>query len=332
MPGFVVRRADHRIGTRDPRARDVIGDLAMANLAGVYILRWYLRGEKAMLGSAKLVSGFVCVLGLLSMLEAFQKPFRQYHGVEYYEFETPPDWQEKTEWAFARLMFPGGGPGVDGYYPRFQGNWREGSSLWTQDYPRADRHFAQAVRRLTRIHARSVEQPIDLEDGNDVYNWPWLYAVQVGEWGLTSAEAKILREYLLRGGFFMADDFHGDFEWEVFKRSMQLVFPDRQILDIPDKDAYFHVVYDLDDRYQIPGQAHVRLGFKQPIQATSPTDGKGDHWRAIVDDHGRIMVAISYNSDIGDSWEFADDPAYPEKYSALGIRVGVNDVVYAMTH
>jgi len=276
--------------------------------------------------------GVACAVALLGSLHAFQKPFRQYHGTEYFEFEVPADYAEKTEWVFARLMFPGGGPGIDGYYPRFQGNWREGSSLWTQDYPRADRHFSQALRRLTRIHVRSVEQPVDLEDGDEVYNWPWVYAVQVGEWGLTPAEAKVLRDYLLRGGFFMADDLHGAFEWDVFEQSMQLVFPDRQIVDLADQDAYFHVVYDLDDRYQIPGSDHLRVGYKIPIHARSGTDGKGDHWRAILDDHGRIMVAISQNSDLGDSWEWADDPRYPEKFSALGIRIGVNHVVYAMTH
>jgi hypothetical protein len=274
--------------------------------------------------AAKLGIATVSALVLLGSLHAFQRPFRQYPGTEYFQFELPPDWNEKTEWVFARLMFPGGGPGIDGYYPRFQGNWREGSSLWTQDYPRADRHFSQAVRRLTRIHVRSAEQPVNLEDGDDVYNWPWVYAVQVGEWGLTPAEGKVLRDYLLRGGFFMADDLHGTHEWAVFEESMQLVFPDRQIVDIPDKDAYFHSVYDLDDRYQIPGSEHLRVGYK--------LDGKGDHWRAIYDDDGRIMIAISLNSDIGDSWEFADDPRYPEKFSALGIRVGVNDIIYAMTH
>jgi len=273
---------------------------------------------------SRLAGGAAAVVALLGTLHAFQKPFRQYPGTEYFNFEVPPDWTEKTEFVFARLMFPGGGPGVDGYYPRFQGNWREGSSLWTQDYPRADRHFSQALRRLSRIHVRSVEQPVELEDGNEVYNWPWVYAVQVGEWGLTPAEGKVLRDYLLRGGFFMADDLHGTYEWSVFERSMQLVFPDRQIVDLPDADAYFHVVYDLNDRYQIPGRDHLRVGYKN--------DGKGDHWRAILDDHGRIMVAISLNSDLGDSWEWADDPVYPEKFSALGIRIGVNDVVYAMTH
>ena len=263
-----------------------------------------------------------CGLAFFGALYAFQRPFRQYRGVEYDSFELTPDWQEKSEWAFARLMFP---PGEnDGYRGRFDGDWRLGLSLWTQDYPRADRHFSRAVRRLTRIHVRSVEQPINLDDADDVYNWPWVYAVQVGEWGLTDRQALKLRDYLLRGGFFMADDFHGDYEWQVFEERIRHVFPDRQIVDIPNADPIFHTVYDLDDRYQIPGAEHLRLGYKN--------GGRVPHWRAIYDDKGRIMVAISFNSDVGDSWEWADSPFYPEKFSALGIRLGVNYIVYAMTH
>src|SRR5258708_6614433 len=262
-----------------------------------------------------------CAGILLGVVYAFERPFRQYPGVEYRSFELTPDWDEKTEWAFARLMFP---PGAnDGYRGRFDGDWRKGLSLWTQDYPRADRHFSQALRRLTRIHVRSVEQPVNLDEG-EAYERPWLYAVQVGEWGLTDNQAHLLREYLLRGGFFMADDLHGTEEWEVFRESMHRVFPDRPIVDIDDKDALFHTVYDLNDRLQIPGAAHLRLGYKN--------DGVGAHWRAIFDDKGRVMVAISYNSDIGDAWEYADDPRYPEKFAGLAIRIGVNYVVYAMTH
>ena len=126
-------------------------------------------------------------------------------------------------------------------------------SNWTIDYPRSDRHFAEAVRRLTRVDARSVEQPVAAEDGDDIYNWPWLYGVEVGHWDLTDLEAAKLRDYLLRGGFFMCDDFHGTWEWEVFTASMKRVFPDRSIVDIPDNDPIFHTVYDLDGRYQVPG-------------------------------------------------------------------------------
>ena len=89
---------------------------------------------------------------------------------------------------------------------------------WTIDYPKADRQFVQGVRRLTRIHTRSVEQVVDLIR-DEIYNWPWIYAVEVGHWALTDDQAKKLRDYLLRGGFLMTDDFHGTYEWEIFMQS-----------------------------------------------------------------------------------------------------------------
>src|ERR1700726_1405429 len=231
-----------------------------------------------------------------------QRPFREYPSVEYgEEIPLPADWQRQAEWAFARLMYPPGP--LDGYRGRFDGDWRLGLSLWTQDYPRADRALSQAVRRLTRVDARSVEQPVNLDDGDEVYNWPWLYAVQVGEWGLTQPQAQKLRDYLLRGGFFMADDFHGSEEQAYFEKTLRMVFPERQLVDIPSDDPIFHTLFDLDDRFQIPGAEHLATGYKK--------DGRVPHWKGIYDDKGRIMVAFSLNSDIGDSWEFLDDPRYP---------------------
>src|ERR1700680_721810 len=125
-----------------------------------------------------------------------QRAFRQYPSVEGYEtMPLPSDWKRPAEWTFARLMYPPGP--LDGYRGRFDGDWREGLSLWTQDYPKADRAFANSVRRLTRVDTRSVEQSVSLDDGDEIYNWPWLYAVQVGEWGLTQPQAQKLRGYIL---------------------------------------------------------------------------------------------------------------------------------------
>jgi hypothetical protein len=168
-----------------------------------------------------------CGLAVAGVLLAFQRPFREFNGVEYRigEIPLPSDYREKTEFAFARLMYPPGEGGINGYYGRDL-DWHIGVSDWTQDFPRADRHFSLAVRRLTRLHVRSAEQCVNLDEG-DAYDWPWLYAVQVGEWGLTVQQGQALREYLLRGGFFMADDFHGAFEWDVFEKVIQRAFPDR---------------------------------------------------------------------------------------------------------
>jgi hypothetical protein len=256
-----------------------------------------------------------------------QRPFRQYPGREYEDFPLPPDWQEKTEWVFARIMYP---PASNAYGRGFRGygrstDWRQGYSSWTTDYPRSDRHISSAMRRLTRIHVRSVEQPVNVEEG-DHYDWPWLYAVEVGHWEWNEAQAKLLREHLLRGGFLMVDDFHGTREWAVFEESMRRVFPDRPIVEIPNSDAIFHTIYDLDERYQVPGAQYLRSGVTYEFGGTIP------HWRGIYDDKGRLMVAICFNMDLGDSWEWADDPRYDEKFSALGIRIAVNYVTYAMTH
>ena len=270
---------------------------------------------------------------LVGSLLAFQRPFREFPGVEYRvgDIPLPPDYQEKTEWVFARLMYPPSPFGRGGYGRGFgfgrygSGDWTQGNSIWTQDFPRADRHFVQAVRRLTRLQVRSVEQPVNLDEG-DVYDWPWLYAVQVGHWNLSDKQAAQMREFLLRGGFFMCDDFWGEGEWEIFQASMKRVFPNRPIVDLPNDASIFHTVYDLDDRYQVASMGSVNRGVSFKC---SPCP---DKWRGIFDDKGRLMVAITYQSDVGDSWEWADAPAYPAEYAALGIRIGVNYIIYSMSH
>ena len=262
----------------------------------------------------------------LGALLAMQLPFREYPAIEYNDFPIPSDYQEKTEWVFARLMYPPAPTARFSYWRRGRGDWAHGMSSWTQDYPRADRHFSQEIRRLTRLHVRSVEQPVNLDDGDDVFNYPWLYAVQTGEWNLTDSQAAKLRAFLLRGGFFMCDDFWGPDQWAVFEQSMKRVFPDRPVVDLEDTAAIFHIIYDLDDRYQVASMGSVNAGRTYKC---NPCEAR---WRGIYDDKGRLMVAMTFNSDVGDSWEWADSPQYPERFAGMGIRIGVNYVIYAMTH
>src|SRR5215467_12181171 len=185
-----------------------------------------------------------------------QRPFKQYEAAEYEGFPLPPDWNAKTEWTRARLRYPS-------VYARFVGE----DLNWTIDYPRSDRHLLQGVRRLARIDTRSVEQVVELDGTDDVYNWPRMYAVEVGHWFLPDDQAAQLREFLLRGGFLMVDDFHGSEqwrsinEWEVFLESIRKVFPDREIVDLPNNDPIFHTIYDLDDRFQVPGAQYLRTGL-----------------------------------------------------------------------
>src|ERR1035437_1799438 len=228
----------------------------------------------------------------------------------YHTFHIPIDWQFR---------------GLD---------WTHGNTNSTIDSPRSDRHLAAAVRRLTRIQTRSTEQPINLDEDDDVFNYPWLYAVEVGHWELTDLQIAKFREFLLRGGFFMCDDFHGNDEWNVFLMSMQKVFPDKPIVDLPNDEAIFHTVYNLDDRYQVPGAQFIRsrsICEKCLTNGGFDGGGLGAHWRGIYDDNGRLMIAICHNMDLGDSWENADDPLYPEKFSALGIRIGIDYIIYAIS-
>jgi hypothetical protein len=258
---------------------------------------------------------FLLLFGLWTALYAQRQ--RPWYMEENY-IETPPDANEKTEFAFARLQYPNYG-GVGDRIWNMRGNW-------TIDYPTADRHFVRGVRRLTRVHTRSMEQLVNLET-DEVFNWPWMYAVEPGHWELNDAQAKRLRDYLLRGGFLMTDDFHGTMEWEIFMQSMRKVFPDRPVVDIENSDHIFHVLYDLTDRIRVPGVVTFGTG-----RDWEPPDGIEPKWRGIYDDKGRIMVAICHNMDLGDAWEYADNPNYPEKYASMAYKIGINYLIYAMTH
>jgi len=238
-------------------------------------------------------------------------------------FPLPSDYKDKAEFVFARLMYPQGNWGIFGWLYRF--DWREGRGAWTNDYPRADRHFVLALRRLTRLEVRSVEQPVNRDDGDDIYNWPFLYCVGPDQWNMNDAQLAKVRDYLARGGFLLGDDFWGQDDWAYFQRTMAKLLPGRPIVELESSDAIFHTVFDLDQRYQVSGQ--WGLGGMPYLNG-----GRYPHWRAIYDDKRRVELAVRFNHDTGDSWEWADNPEYPERYSALGIRTGVNYVIYAMTH
>jgi hypothetical protein len=228
----------------------------------------------------------------------------------------PPNAHEKAEWTFARLHYTLGSQ-YGGPFGPFQ--------RWAADYPKADRQFVMGVRRLTRLHARPIEQVVDA-NSDEMFNWPWIYVEDGGWWTISEAQAARMREYLLKGGFMMIDDSHGDSEWDKFMRGMLQIFPDRAVEDLRDEDEIFHVMYDLDERFQIPGTRYI-WGSRQYTR-----DSRFPKWRAIRDDDGRIMVAICHNSDVGDAWEWADSPRYPERDASLAYRIGINYILYGMTH
>jgi hypothetical protein len=256
-------------------------------------------------------------IGLL----ALQSRGFQWFGQSPYAPVTPEQSNVKAEFYWSRLRYTSSRGSFGGFGYRYG----FGGGSWSRDYPKADRQFLMALRRLTRVDARPTEQVVDL-DSDAIYNYPWVYAVQVENWTFTPPEAARLRQYLLRGGFLMVDDFHGTEDWQNFLRGMRMVFPNRPIEDIPNNDEIFHVLYDLSHRFQVPGEQYVVTG------RTYEKDGYVPKWRAIRDDKGRIIVAICHNMHLGDAWEWADSPQYPERFASLAFRVGINYVIYGMTH
>ncbi len=196
---------------------------------------------------------------------------------------------------------------------------------WRIDSPEAERHFLQGVKRLSRVDARSKEEyvhPIE----EKLFEYPFLYVVEVGHWDLTDIEVENIREYLLRGGFIMFDDFHGSQEWDIFMLGMRRIFPGRPVEDLGNASEVFHVLFDMEHREQIPGLQMLYSG--QPYER----NGVVPHWRGIHDDEGRLMVLINHNMDLGDAWEHADWPEYPERFTAMSYRLAINYIIYSMTH
>jgi hypothetical protein len=248
------------------------------------------------------------------------------------------------EFHFVRLAYSGpyGGAGFRGGGRRRGGGFRGGfggggfrnysgcqsqqftDSAADTDWPCAEDHLMEGVKRLTRVDTGESEI---LEPANeDIMNYPWIYAVEVGQWYLDERDAEMLREYLLRGGFLVVDDFHGTTQWARFEESMRRVFPDRAIVEIPAADPLLDILYTIDENIQIPGIQFLSSGV------TYEQDGYVPHWRGIYDDDDRLMVAINWNMDLGDAWEHADVPEYPEEMTALAYRYAINYIIYSMTH
>jgi len=267
--------------------------------------------------------GALCVLLATGRAARAQAPFRDYLPLEGAESAAPlpPDYRKPAEFVFGRLMYP-----PNGLFG-FGGDWKQGDSPWTIDYPLGDRDFLRILRRLTTIDARSVEQPVDPDDGDDIFNWPFIYIDTPGAMALTDPQVAKLREYLLRGGFLLCDSFFGSREWAPFAITLHRLFPDRQPVELSNDNPIFHTVYDLTRRYQVRNERSMRyrgVGYRG--------DGAVPHWLGVLDDKGRIMIMIMYNNDMGDAWQYADNPIYPQRDVDMAMKLGVNIVVYDMTH
>jgi Domain of unknown function (DUF4159) len=261
------------------------------------------------------------------------------HGFQYFgdprlnsQYENA-NADEKAEFYWSRLRYNsaygGGGRRFGDDFGGYGGFGRYGGA-WSRDYPKADRQFLMAMKRLTNVNTRSMEQVVDIDspdtDPHSLDNYPWVYAVQAQDWTFNAEEAKRMHDYLMKGGFLMVDDFHGTEDWENFMQGLRQFLPNAQVEDLNDNDEIFHVLFDLSQRFQVPGEQYVWSG------RTYEKDGYVAKWRGVRDDKGRIIVAICFNMHLGDAWEWADDPRYPEKFASLAFRVGLNYIVYGMTH
>jgi len=205
------------------------------------------------------------------------------------EGEISTDTKSYAEFAFTRIIFESG-------YSTLPG---PGNTAW-RDWPESDHHFINGVKRLTAVDIESSSRAIYLTS-EQLFDRPWIYALEVGTWLLSEAEISNLREYLR-------------------------VFPDRPIVDVNEQSGVMNMHFDVDQSKPIPGIMALRYGVTWEHDGYKPT------WRGIYDDEGRLMVIINFNVDLGDAWELADEAWYPEEYTALAYRYGINYVLYSMTH
>jgi hypothetical protein len=218
-----------------------------------------------------------------------------------------------SEFTFARMVYTGLGPW--NYY-----------KAWYTDWPKSDRQFILGVQRLTNIRIAEQGKTIELTDP-ELFRYPFIYSVECGHWNLTDAEATALRDYLKRGGFLFCDDFWGSKEWANFQQYISRVLPGASIVDLPLDHPVFHAYYDIDQIIQVPNVGNALYENHAYEQ-----DGFVPHCRGIMNEQGRLMVLINWNTDLGDGWEWADLPGYPAKYSTYAYKIGINAIMYAMSH
>ncbi|MFM1895530.1 MAG: hypothetical protein RLZZ385_604 [Pseudomonadota bacterium] len=231
-----------------------------------------------------------------------------------------PAYDQGGEFNFVRVQFDSYyGGGFGGY-----GGFSEGT--WAIDFPAADMNFLRGVSRLTNI--RVMSDPIVLRlDDPEIFDYPFLYMLEVGQGGgvnFNPLEIENLREYLLRGGFLLIDDFWGTRQWDNFYAAFTQVFPDREIVQLAPDHEIFHCYYDIDGPQMIPALGRTDEYGEQDVDVAS------NH--AILDDSGRVMVLINWNSDMGDGWEHTYHPAYPTKYANAAYQLGINYLMYSLTH
>jgi hypothetical protein len=230
--------------------------------------------------------------------------------------DAPVDTRKPGEFTFVRTIY-NSGLGM-----------RRGGGSWAVDFPEADYHLIMGIRDWSGTNLNISAEPRQLQILDDkLFDYPLIYFVEPGYLELSNEEAQRLREYVLRGGFLFLDDFWGDYEYENVREQMQKVFPEYKIEDLPASHSIFHCYFDIKEVVQVPG-----IGSWLGRGVTHEKGGIVPHYMGIQDKDGKVIVFIARNCDLGDAWEWIDDPRYPLQYGLAAYKVGINVIIYAMTH
>jgi len=227
------------------------------------------------------------------------------------------DWYEpEPEFVFARLQCSNRDPFL--YWPQYFPD----NPPWHHDYPFSDELFVGLIHELTGVRVSPKSYKIVAPESDEIFKYPFMYLSEPGFLALNDKEIKNLGEYIRRGGFIMADDFRqagylrgGPEELDILRRYLKLAVPERDFVRLDLSDPIFHSFYDIDT-----------LNMKPPYGDFTP-----QFW-AMKDEHGQIQVIANYNNDIGDFWKYLDWGTMPLQDSSRSIRIGIDYVMYALTH
>lgn len=261
------------------------------------------------------------VLAALLITSMAQRPFDDFNNFRQRRRSTPTLQEGPSfgEYTFVRTIYDSPYRGRRaGYY---------GGGTWTTDFPEADNNFIVGLREWAGTNLKIAPRPEQLEILDDrIFDYPILYAVEPGFMELSTEQAARLREYIMRGGFIYWDDFWGEYEWNNVQEQIRKIDPEFEIQDLPLNHPIFHSYLDVEEVVQVPNIYNAQRGV------TSEKGGIVPHYMGVLNKKGRVVGFISRNCDMGDAWEWINDPSYPVKYGLPAYKVGINVVIYAMSH
>ncbi len=238
---------------------------------------------------------------------------------------------DQARFNFVRVQYDSVGGYGEAYYGYRGRIW----ARWETDFPEGDKNFVFRLAELTAVGLNPEPSTRRLTDP-DLHQFPFLYMCDVGWMHLSDAEVENLRDYLLKGGFLWVDDFWGHGEWMNLEEQMKRVLPEVSWRDLPKDHPILRTMFELEQMPQVPAEDFAVMGWPHdpPQIHRSPAWGiERPNLRGFFDDQDRLLVLATHNTDIGDGWEReAYGEWFFETYSTVAYAMGVNVVVYALTH